>query len=643
MMLTWTRTIRVVSTVTMLVVLTGSSHAISVLGPRQPTRSVAHTVQRSSEQHGEVYDTDGGPPPVDSHMYDAAYKPSQRQSVGLWPLPRSVRSGSTMLSLDPATFEFQIDSRTATPTLQDIATRYKKIIFIHSTDSTVTPDSPAHSHADDGPRQARHNVAETASPPLDGTHGSASESTADAAVSLTTCNIVVQNTTEVLSLGMDESYYLQIEAEPPRCEITAETFVGAMYGMETLSQLVLNEGGGLLGVTTPTYWIPDAPWHINDAPLFPYRGLMVDTSRHFLPLGTLERQLDGMAYNKMNVLHWHLTDAQSTPLDSVVHPKLKLGAMAPEAVYTLSDIKHLVEYARLRGINVLVEIDMPGHSFAFGIGYPELLVNCSSMYPLETEFWTSSFDISRGQALYKFIEDLLRELTTILPFAMFHIGGDEVQYQCWSSSPKIVAYLASRNMTQVQLYQEFETRMFGIIAKLGKDAVTWDSTFETGMKLPPNVVIHDYQGGLDSVAKIAQAGQRVIVSSLAGDYVASQAPWSSIFVEELMPPALTPKEQALVLGGAAAMWGETMDDSDIDTIVWPDTSAVAERLWSPSSTTNPNALNVTAATLRLFPQRCRMYQRGIRAKPLDSRDVFGRRRLQAQCEVMLPVPWPPVL
>jgi len=107
---------------------------------------------------------------------------------------------------------------------------------------------------------------------------------------------------------------------------------------------------------------------------------------------------------------------------------------------------------------------MPGHSFAFGIGYPELIVNCSSMYPLETEFWCSSLDISRGEALYTWLEGFLTELTAMLPNTLYHLGGDEVQYQCWADSPAMVSYLAQRNMTGVQLYQEFEYRLLhGIV------------------------------------------------------------------------------------------------------------------------------------------------------------------------------------
>ena len=273
---------------------------------------------------------------------------------------------------------------------------------------------------------------------------------------------------------------------------------------------------------------------------------------------------------------------------------------------------------------------------AFGIGYPELIVNCSKMYPLETQFWTSSFALYREEVIYSFLEKFLGELTELLPNQLFHIGGDEVQYQCWSTDPAMVAYLSHRNMTQRDLYREFETRVFSILGKLGRTPVFWNSVFDSGVSLPTGAVVHSYQGGSAAVARIAEAGHRVITSGLRGDYVASQAPWTEIFSEEIMPANLNAAAQARVLGAATAMWGETMDDSDIDTIVWPDTAALAERLWSSGGDQNPAAYDAAAATMRMIPHRCRLYQRGIRAKTLDDRDGFGRRRLQAQCETLLP-------
>lgn len=147
----------------------------------------------------------------------------------------------------------------------------------------------------------------------------------------------------------------------------------------------------------------------------------------------------------------------------------------------------------------------------------------------------------------------------MLPNKLFHIGGDEVQYQCWRTDPKMAAYLVARNVTQEQLYREFETRIFGILSKLGKSTVTWNSVFDSfasaGLRMPADSVVHSYQGGAPAVAKIAKAGHRVISSGLKGYYLAKQVPWTSIFKEELMPTGLTPSEEANVLGGAAAMWG----------------------------------------------------------------------------------------
>jgi len=164
---------------------------------------------------------------------------------------------------------------------------------------------------------------------------------------------------------------------------------------------------------------------------------MVDTARHFLLLNALRRQIDGLSFSRMNVLHWHITDAQSTPCDSVAFPKLKQGAFHPGLAHTAANIAGVVECARVRGVQVLLEVHMPGHNYAFGIAYPELIVNCTAMYPLETEFWCSSYALYRGDVVYDFIRKLLTELTAVLPNTHFHIGGDEVQYVKKSSKKNL--------------------------------------------------------------------------------------------------------------------------------------------------------------------------------------------------------------
>ena len=187
-------------------------------------------------------------------------------------------------------------------------------------------------------------------------------------------------------------------------------------------------------------------------------------------------------------------------------------------------------------------------------------------------------------------------------------------------------------MSEADPYKAFETRVFAILAKLGKQPVFWNSVYDSGVAIPAGgAVVHSYQGGVPAIAAIAKAGHKVISSGLGGYYVASQSSWEKIYL-------CRGAHAGWAHGGGAgqcAGWGErhvgeTMDDSDIDTIVWPDTAAVAERLWSsPKSADNSDAYDAGQAALRLIPHRCRLLQRGIRAKPIHDCDGFGRRRLQA--------------
>ena len=265
------------------------------------------------------------PPPPTPPPYPAP--PSQRQTVGLWPLPRNFSSGDVSAPRAWLAPDFIIVvARGQTPSLRAIVGRYTRLILLHGL---------------------------PASPPA------ASSASAPVPTQIHNCTITVASNTEQLRLGMDESYTLSVEQHA--CVIAANTFVGALYGLETLSQLVLSNG--TIAGQHASYWIPRLPWRVEDAPRFQYRGLMVDTARHFLPLNALRRQIDAMSFSKMNVLHWHLTDAQSTPFDSARFPLLKRGAFTPRHTYTPGDLRTVVEYARERGVQVLLEIDMPGHNY----------------------------------------------------------------------------------------------------------------------------------------------------------------------------------------------------------------------------------------------------------------------------------------
>ena len=175
-------------------------------------------------------------------------------------------------------------------------------------------------------------------------------------------------------LGTDESYTLSISTT---AELHAKTVYGALRGLETFSQLVQFD------FETETYQIASCPISISDAPRFPHRGLMIDTARHFEPLSAIRGIIDSLPFAKINVLHWHLVDTQSFPFHSESNPKLWDGAYDAQSRYTHGDIEAIVEYARLRGVRVMPEFDMPGHAQSWCVGYPELCPSKACKTPLD--------------------------------------------------------------------------------------------------------------------------------------------------------------------------------------------------------------------------------------------------------------------
>lgn len=194
-----------------------------------------------------------------------------------------------------------------------------------------------------------------------------------------------------------------------------------MRGLETFSQLVTFDRA------TETYQIAGGPWDINDVPRFKHRGLMIDTARHFQSEASIRSIIDSLTYAKLNVLHWHMSDSQSFPLQSKSYPKLWDGSFSKWERYTQASVAKIVEYARERGVRVIVEFDMPGHAESWGVGYPEIIPNASCTQPLNVAN-NKTFDV---------ITALLNEMTGgktsapkapsgLFPDDFIHLGGDEV-------------------------------------------------------------------------------------------------------------------------------------------------------------------------------------------------------------------------
>jgi len=381
---------------------------------------------------------------------------------------------------------------------------------------------------------------------------------------------------DVQELGEDESYSLEISSAG--ATLDAATALGIMRGLQTFLQLVQTTSDGF-AVTAVA---------IQDKPRFPWRGLMIDVSRHFIPLDVLKRNLDGMAAVKMNVFHWHLSDNQGFRVESKKFPKLQeLGSDG--LFYTQAEVRELIAYARDRGIRIVPEFDMPGHSTAWFVGYPEL---ASGPGPYQIERKWGVFDPAMDLAeerTYKFLDGFIGEMAKLFPDQYFHIGGDEVNGKEWDANARIQAFMHAHEIKSNQdLQAYFNTRVQKIVSKHGKIMVGWDEILRPD--LPKDIVVQSWRGQ-DSLAAAARQGYRGLLSF--GYYVDLNWPASRHYAVDPMSGAaanLSPEEKQRILGGEACMWSEYVSPENIDSRIWPRTAAIAERLWSSQGVTDVKSM-----------------------------------------------------
>ncbi|KAF7032040.1 hypothetical protein CFC21_043268 [Triticum aestivum] len=417
---------------------------------------------------------------------------------------------------------------------------------------------------------------------------------------LTGVNIVVLSTQDELGFEVDESYNLTVPTigEPLHAQIEAQTVFGALHALQTFSQLCHFE------FTSRLIGLNSAPWMISDAPRFPYRGLLIDTSRHYLPLATIKGVIDAMTYSKLNVLHWHIVDEQSFPIEIPSYPKLWNGSYSYSERYTMPDAIDIVRYAEKRGVNVLAEIDVPGHARSWGVGYPELWPSDSCREPL---------DVSNNFT-FKVIDGILSDFSKVFKFKFAHLGGDEVNTSCWTETPHIKEWLNNNHMNVSDAYRYFVLRAQKIAISHGYEVINWEETFNNfGDKLDRKTVVHNWLGG-DVAPKVVAAGLRCIVSNQDKWYLDHlDATWEGFYLNEPLKGINNTEQQRLVIGGEVCMWGEQIDASDIEQTIWPRAAAAAERLWSPLEQI---AEDTRSATSRLSRFRCLLNQRGVAAAPL---------------------------
>ncbi|CAG0901695.1 unnamed protein product [Darwinula stevensoni] len=493
-----------------------------------------------------------------------------------WPHPRVWGNTSELVTLNPS--NFLLTSNTDCDVITGAIDRYRPLIFIDP-DAVVSSDLVA-------------------------------------IPSLTIQVLTDEHCTLFPQLDSDpdyEAYTLDIPSSGG-AKVEAKTIWGALRGLETFSQLVWtlkDDNGNSFAVANVT--------KIEDKPRFPHRGILLDTARHFLTVETLKRNLDAMAYNKFNVFHWHLTDDQAFPYQSQVFPLLsEKGAYTQRHLFRQDDVREVMEYARLRGIRVIPEIDSPGHTHAMRKGHPELLTACygdgvnpgTPDYPNHAD--REVLDPSKNST-YEFMKTLFQELKDLFQDKFLHLGMDEVKHACWESSPEIQNFMTENGIQDYsQLEQYYINRHVAMIQGLGSRYISYQDPIELGLDLGDALVQVWKDGELggefsswqDYMMMVTGKGYQVIFSSCWYlNYISYGEDWRRYYECDPTNFPGTEEERSLVVGGEAAVWGEFVDGVNLEARLWPRASAVAERLWSdPVDVLG----NTDDALFRIHQHRCRM-------------------------------------
>lgn len=485
---------------------------------------------------------------------------------------------------------------------------------------------------------------------------------------ITGLNVKVLNTAD-LALGVSENYTLTVPATGGPATITADNQWGALRGLETFSQLVVWQPQSINSTaeTGNNYAVYNLPISVTDFPRFPWRGVLLDSSRHYLTVSSIMSTLDAMSYNKLNRLHWHVVgeetggrrwdascwcrflatpdsccyfysaclllplqpiayppfpaDDNSWPLVSETYPNFTVGAYTPQAIYTHADVSAIVQYAWERGISIIPEFDGPAHATAWGAGYPNLVINCPNGQSL--------LNPTDNGGVYDVIQGLMQEFVPLFQTDFIHFGGDEVEnYICWEQSTEVQQWMQTKGFTTMfQVRNYFEMKLQQMAVNMGLSTMFWEEVYDGNFTLLPSTIVDVWLSDQELLQAV-QAGHRVVESY--GLYLDQQLPpggthylwvdtWQNFYLHDPLYGAnVTDAQAALVLGLSASQWGEQVDAVNIHSRMWPRASASAERMWSSS-----DVRDVDAAEARLEHMRCHMIQRGIGAGPIRPSNEHG--------------------
>ncbi len=382
----------------------------------------------------------------------------------------------------------------------------------------------------------------------------------------------------------DEGYQLVIAKEG--ITINAAEPAGLFYAVQSLSQLTLQptrRQSANIVVKVPCL-------ELNDHPRFPWRGMLLDCSRHFMSVDFIKRYLDLLAFHKMNVFHWHLTDDQGWRIEIKQYPELtEIGAWRRYedgsrygGFYSAADVQELVEYASRRFIRVVPEIELPGHALAALSAYPEL--SCSGG-PFNVEVdWNIYKDVycAGNNHTFEFLENVLTEVAEMFPGPYIHIGGDECLKDRWRQCPKCQTRIEQEGLAdEHELQSYFIRRIQRHLQKIGRSLIGWDEILEGG--LAPGAIVQSWRG-LEGAIAAATAEHDAIVSPTTHayfDYDLKTIDLARVYEFEPIPPELSEAQSKHIIGGECNMWSERAPQPYIDRQVFPRLTAMAEVLWSP--------------------------------------------------------------
>ncbi|XP_050306103.1 probable beta-hexosaminidase fdl [Anthonomus grandis grandis] len=448
-----------------------------------------------------------------------------------------------------------------------------------------------------------------------------------------------------LKLNTDEGYTLTVKFKngDVLAEVGARSYFGARHGLETLSQLIWwDEYEGSVGSLKVLKGAT-----VQDAPAFPYRGLMVDTARNFMSIESLKRVLVGMSASKLNVFHWHLSDSQSFPMLLPSVPQLaKTGSYSPQEVYTPDEVKALVEFARYRGIRTILEVDVPAHAGngwtwgpQEGLGELAVCVNERpwSLYCGEPPCGQLN---PENPNVYDVLEKVYRDLLDLSgEREIFHLGGDEVNLECWAQH--FQKSNANNNHSDLHdLWGEFTGKALARLQKANggfkiPNVIIWSSKLSkrpyVTKYLDKNQITVQSWGASQwtDTPELVADGYKVLASHVDAWYLdcgfgrwreTGEAacdpyrPWQTVYNHQPWHQLRLSKKS--FLGGEVCLWTEQVNEWNLDSRLWPRAAAFAERMWTdPSQDTTTYSIHEDVYT-RLSVHRERLISRGLKPEAM---------------------------